>query len=206
MVQIFLLILFLLLPVSSEAAYTIYLKNGSEISGVYSYEKKGGEVIIYFGGGSMGIPEKDIVKIESTEAPEKDFSKEEVTVPEAEKTAPSVPPVPAGEPAVSETADRASRLQADLDAINAELGIIEGNESTYKGCSGRKNEQQTELESVSVPLFTTRGRATPAGTLNDTAEKGRTPSAKGLYRRRDEISSIRCTPAVQIILKFRMHN
>jgi hypothetical protein len=132
MVQIFLLILFLLLPVSSEAAYTIYLKNGSEISGVYSYEKKGGEVIIYFGGGSMGIPEKDIVKIESTAAPEKDFSKEEVTVPEAEKTAPSVPPVPAGEPAVSETADRASKLQADLDAINAELGIIEGNESSIK--------------------------------------------------------------------------
>jgi hypothetical protein len=143
MVQIFLLILFLLLPVSSEAAYTIYLKNGSEISGVSSYEKKGGEVIIYFGGGSMGIPEKDIVKIESTEAPEKDFSKEEVTVPEAEKTAPSVPPVPAGEPAVSETADRASKLQADLDAINAELGIIEGNESTIKAALEKTNSRQT---------------------------------------------------------------
>src|SRR4030067_2307224 len=100
MVQIFLLILFLLLPVSSEAAYTIYLKNGSEISGVYSYEKKGGEVIIYFGGGSMGIPEKDIVKIESTAAPENDFSKEEVTVPATEK--PTRATVPAEEPPATE--------------------------------------------------------------------------------------------------------
>lgn len=134
MVQIFLLILLLLMPVYSEAAYTIYLKNGSEISGVNSYEKKGGEVIIYFGGGSIGVPEKDIVKIESTEGPEKDFTQEEVSVPvpEAEKSSTSAPPVPAEEPAVSETADRASKLQADLDAINAELGIIEGNESSIK--------------------------------------------------------------------------
>jgi len=170
MVQIFLLILILLLPVSSEAAYTIYLKNGSEISGVYSYEKKGGEVIIYFGGGSIGIPEKDIVKIESTEAPEKDFSKEEVTVPEAEKSALPVPPVPAGEPAVSETADRASKLQADLDAINAELGIIEGKESTIKAAleertSSRQNWNpyqyrylQQEAESLQQELSTIQQR------------------------------------------------
>ena len=170
MVQIFLLILILLLPVSSEAAYTIYLKNGSEISGVYSYEKKGGEVIIYFGGGSIGIPEKDIVKIESTEAPEKDFSKEEVTVPEAEKSALPVPPVPAGEPAVSETADRASKLQADLDAINAELGIIEGNESTIKAAleertSSRQNWNpyqyrylQQEVEPLQQELSTIQQR------------------------------------------------
>jgi hypothetical protein len=134
MAQIFLLILTLLLPISSEAAYTIYLKNGSEISGVNSYEKKSGEVIIHFGGGSIGIPEKDILKIESIEAPEKDFTQEEVSlpVPEAEKGAPSVPPVPAEEPAVSETADRASKLQADLDAINAELRTVEDKESSIK--------------------------------------------------------------------------
>jgi hypothetical protein len=138
MVQIFLLIFILLLPVSSNAAYTIYLKNGSEISGINSYEKKGGEVIIYFGGGSIGILEKDIVKIESTEAPEKDFTQEEVAVPETEKSAPSVPPVPAEEPAVSETADRANKLQADLDAINAELRSVEDRESTIKAALEEK--------------------------------------------------------------------
>jgi len=140
MVQIFLLILFLLLPVSSEAAYTIYLKNGSEISGVYSYEKKGGEVIIYFGGGSIGIPEKDIVKIESTEAPEKDFSKEEITAPETEKPAPSA--VPAEEPPATEKTDRVNRLQADLDAINAELRTVEGNEANIKAALEEKTSSR----------------------------------------------------------------
>lgn len=160
MIQIFLLIFILLLPVSSEAAYTIYLKNGSEISGVYSYEKKGGEVIIYFGGGSIGIPEKDIVKIESTEAPEKDFSKEELTEREADKSAPSEPPVPAEQPAVSETADRTSKLQADLDAVNAELRTIEDNESAIKAAleektSSRQNwnpYQYRYLQQAAEPL------------------------------------------------------
>jgi hypothetical protein len=159
MVQIFLLILILLLPVSSEAAYTIYLKNGSEITGVYSYEKKGGEVIIYFGGGNVGIPEKDIVKIESTEAPEKDFTKE-VTEREADKSAPSEPPVPAGEPTVSETADRTSKLQADLDAVNAELRTVEDNESAIKAAleektSSRQNwnpYQYRYLQQAAEPL------------------------------------------------------
>ena len=159
MVQIFLLIFILLLPVSSEAAYTIYLKNGSEISGVYSYEKKGGEVIIYFGGGSIGIPEKDIVKIESTEAPEKDFTKE-VTEQEADKSAPSEPPVPAGEPTVSESTDRASNLQADLDAVNAELRTVEGNESAITAAleektSSRQNwnpYQYRYLQQTAEPL------------------------------------------------------
>jgi hypothetical protein len=138
MVKILLFILIFLLPVSSEAAYTIYLNNGSEISGINYYEKKDGEVIIYFGGGNIGIPEKDIVKIERTEAPEKDFTQEEVPVPEAEKIAPSAPPVPAEEPAVSETADRASKLQADLDAINAELRDVEDEESSIKAALEEK--------------------------------------------------------------------
>jgi hypothetical protein len=130
MVNIFLLILILLLPVSSEAAYTIYLKNGSEINGVNSYEKKGGEVIIHFGGGSMGIPEGDILKIESTEAPEKDFTTEQMITPETEEPAP--PSAPAEEPATTEKTDRAHRLQAELDAINTELSTVEGNEEDIK--------------------------------------------------------------------------
>jgi membrane-bound lytic murein transglycosylase B len=105
---------------------------------VSSYEKKGGEVIIYFGGGSIGIPEKDIMKIESTETPEKDFTQEGVSVPEAEKSAPSVPSIPAEQPAVSETADRANKLQADLDVINAELKDVEDKESTIKAALEEK--------------------------------------------------------------------
>jgi hypothetical protein len=142
MVQIFLLIFILLLPVSSDAAYTIYLKNGSEISGVSSYEKKGGEVIIYFGGGSIGIPEKDIMKIESTEATEEDFTKEEVTTPATEKPAP--PAVTAEEPPVTETTDRVDKLQADLDAVTTELRTVEGNEANIKAAlEEKKSSRQT---------------------------------------------------------------
>jgi hypothetical protein len=78
MIQLFLIILILLLPVYSDAAYKIYLKNGSVISGVSSFEKKAGEVTVYFNGGSIGISEKDIVKIEETAAPERDFRSQEV--------------------------------------------------------------------------------------------------------------------------------
>lgn len=158
MAQILLLIFILFLPASSEAAYTIYLKNGSEIDGVNSYEKKGGEVIIYFGGGSIGIPEKDITKIESTEAPGKDFSKEEITAPATEK--PASPAVPAVEPPVTETTDRLNKLQSDLDAVNAELKTVEDNEADIKAAleektSSRQNwnpYQSRYLQQEAVPL------------------------------------------------------
>jgi len=172
MVNIFLLILILLLPVSSEAAYTIYLKNGSEITGVNSYEKKGGEVVIHFGGGSMGIPEQDILKIESTEAPEKDFTTEQMTTPETapETEKPAPPAAPAEEPATTEKTDRANRLQAELDAINAELSTVEGNETDIKATleektTGRQNWSpyqyrylQQEVEPLQKELSTIQQR------------------------------------------------
>lgn len=134
MVQIILLILLLLLPASSEAAYKIYLKNGSVIAGVSSYEKRGGEITIYFGGGSLGIPEKDIAKIEETEAPEKDFSKKAVPETETGKVA------PAEEPAVTE---RTNTLQADLDAVNSELKTVEDNEARVKASIDEKLSQRS---------------------------------------------------------------
>ncbi len=48
----------LLLPLAAEAAYKIYLKNGSVISGASSYEKEGDEIKLQIGGGSMSIPAK----------------------------------------------------------------------------------------------------------------------------------------------------
>jgi len=140
MIQIFLLILILLMPAYSEAAYKIHLKNGSEISGVSSYEKKGGEVIIYFGGGSVGIPEKDIIKIEETEAPEKDFGKEEASGAEPGKVPAEVP---AEEPAVSEKTERANTLQADLGTIDAELKSVEDNEASVKASLDEKLSQRS---------------------------------------------------------------
>jgi chromosome segregation ATPase len=127
MIQILLVILILLLPASSEAAYKIYLKNGSVISGVRSYEKKGGEVTVYFSGGSMAISEKDILKIEGTETLEEDLQtkgqeKEEKQERPEDAVAPSQAPV-------DDKSARVNALMADLDAVNTEIRAIEAEEA-----------------------------------------------------------------------------
>jgi len=124
MIPILLFFLILLLPAYSEAAYKIYLTNGSVITGVGSYEKRDGELILYVGGGSFGIPEGDILKIEETGAPEKDFRAKEVPEAGEMKT------LPYEEPAVAEKRARIKELRADLQAINAELKTVEEDEAS----------------------------------------------------------------------------
>jgi len=48
MKKILFIVLILLIPVCAAAEYKIYLKNGSVISEVRSYEEKNGDVIVYF--------------------------------------------------------------------------------------------------------------------------------------------------------------
>jgi hypothetical protein len=124
--NIFLFILILLLPAYSEAAYKIYLKNGSVIEGVGSYEKRDGEVILNIGRGNFGISEKEILKIEETEALEKDFSAKEL--PEEEKTR----GIPYDDSTIAEKGARVNALKADLEAINSELKAVEENEAGIK--------------------------------------------------------------------------
>lgn len=115
MIQIVLLILILLLPVQIEAAYKIHLQDGSVISGVGFYEKKGSDVALYFRDGSMWIPEKDIIKIEETE------SVERYVFPEQEQaTQEIVTIIQSGEPASDQTA-RMETLRADVEALNEEI-------------------------------------------------------------------------------------
>lgn len=102
-------------PFSGYAAYNIYLKNGSVMSGVSSYEKEGGEITIHFGGGSIGVSEKDILKIEETGTAEKDFRSVETSPQRQEGTTPAV-----ADTATNNT-DRINRLKEELDAINTEL-------------------------------------------------------------------------------------
>jgi chromosome segregation ATPase len=77
--KILFIVLILLIPVYAAAEYKIYLKNGSVISEVRSYEKVNGDVIVYFGTGSMTISQKDILKIGGTEPAEKETQKTDVT-------------------------------------------------------------------------------------------------------------------------------
>jgi hypothetical protein len=155
MIQVLLFIFILLLSFPADAAYKVYLRNGSAISGVSSYEKRDGEVIIYFGGGSMGIPEKDILKIEDTEAPEKDFRTPEV--PGAQEETP--PPAPSGEETGNRT-ERTNVLRAELESTNSELKAVEEDEARVtKLINDRKGSRLTynalqlrQLEADMAPL------------------------------------------------------
>jgi hypothetical protein len=156
MLPIVLLIVILLFPVCSDAAYKVYLKNGSVLSGVSSYEKNNGEVTIYFGGGSMGIPEKDILKIQESEAPEKDFrigGTAETPVRQDEAT-----PV-AAEP-VSDKSSRVNALRTELENVNSDIQTTEQEEARIvQAINDRKGSRLTynslqlrKLDSDLAPL------------------------------------------------------
>lgn len=125
MVQLLLFILILLMPASSDAAYKIYLKNGSVLSEVGSYERKGGEVTIYFREGSIRISENDIQKIEETESFEKELRPKETT--EIQQKPTEVAPAP--QVPVDDKGTRASALRAELDAVYAEIRALEEQEA-----------------------------------------------------------------------------
>lgn len=154
---ILLLILILLFPVSSEATYKVYLKNGSVISGVSSYEKRGGEVDIFFGGGSLGIPEKDILRIEETESPEKDFRSKEEPAAQPQEIA---PPATTPSQGASDRSARMDALKTQLDSINSDLSAVEAEEARLvKAINDRKSvrlsyntQQLRQLESDLAPL------------------------------------------------------
>jgi hypothetical protein len=126
MLPILLWVLIVLFPVCSDAAYKIYLKNGSVISGVSSYEKTDGVVNIFFGGGSLGVPKNDILKIEETEAPEMDFRMKQAPEGREETPPPSPPPSP------TETIDRTPQvdsLKAQIESVDAEIKSTETEEA-----------------------------------------------------------------------------
>lgn len=158
-----LLAMIMLLPLPASAAYKIYLKNGSAISGVSSYEKKDGEVLIHLGGGSMGIPEKDILKIEETGASEKDFSiksrtgdRDVVAVPPAEKT--------------TDRTSRADALRAEIENLDAELKALNNEEARlatainekmgrrYKYNIYQLKQLELEIEPLQKELFSIRNK------------------------------------------------
>jgi len=155
-IQIFLFILILLLPVSSEAAFKIYLNNGSVISGVKSYEKRGGEITIYFGTGSMLLSEKDILKIEGSESLEEESLPEETMQkplkPEDKAAPPSVP--------VDDKGARVGELKAELANVYSEIRAAEAEETrlitSINELRGRRYSynryQMAQLDKETEPL------------------------------------------------------
>jgi prefoldin subunit 5 len=126
----------------SDAAYKIHLKNGSVITGVKYYEKSHGEVKVFFEGGMIGIPEKDILKIEETTEPVKDVRSKEKT-PEEIKEETKKDIQPEGVLPETEINERIASLRERIEEINKRISEIEKKEADLKNL--QEEHQRTKL-------------------------------------------------------------
>lgn len=113
----------------SFAAYDVYLKNGSVIRGVERYEKADGEMMLVLPAGSVGVPEKEILKIEK--AGKRPAAEEEAI----EESAPK----PSEKPAEKRISPEKEKLIGELRLRVGEIdGRIEG--------LGKKEEEDKALD------------------------------------------------------------
>ena len=149
MKKIIFLVVFLLIPVCAGAAFTIYLKNGSVISDVRTYNEAAGEISVYFQTGSMVIPRSDILRITGEDPPEKAATEEIPETPEmqgqgtqknGEKQIPAgrqeiregqeqSVTSPAPEEPVDDKNTRMREVKSELDSVYAEFRTVEADEA-----------------------------------------------------------------------------
>ena len=149
MKKIIFFVVFLLIPVCAGAAFTIYLKNGSVISDVRTYNEAAGEISVYFQTGSMVIPRSDILRITGEDPPEKAATEEIPETPEmqgqgtqknGEKQIPAgrqeiregqeqSVTSPAPEEPVDDKNARMREVKSELDSVYAEFRTVEADEA-----------------------------------------------------------------------------
>jgi chromosome segregation ATPase len=154
MKRVLIFCLILMLPAYALAAYKIYLKNGSDIPEVHSYEEKGDKVNIYFSGGTLTIMKKDILKIEGEETEElisaPVFSPDD-RQPEEEKKQ-EIPeaanmPSPAQETANEKSAEIYA-LKTELDTINSDLRAAEEKEKRLVTAINERAAKRTRYNTM----------------------------------------------------------
>lgn len=152
---------FSLLTSSADAAYKIYLKNGSTIKGVNRYEKSEGEIKFYFEGGMVGIPEADILRIESSKEPIKDIKPAEIKPTEEFKEGKTKPPEPEHREDVQRS-DRAPEPETRGDVPGSDRAQETSDIKTQPAEPDKKNQEiarkESELRRVEGELLTTRAR------------------------------------------------
>lgn len=137
---------------TAEAAFTVYLKNGSVISGISSYESINDKVILYIGGGSIGVNKDEILKIKETGGPEMDIRVKEGAEKE-ELPLPSPPPE-------EDKGQKIKMLQDELDSIVSEIRNLEAEEGRLVTEINQKRSRRTkynifqlrQLEKETEPL------------------------------------------------------
>ena len=162
-------ILYLASSVTADAAYKIYLKNGSTIKGVNRYEKSEGEIKFYFEGGMVGIPEADILRIESSKEPVKDIKPTEIKPTEELKEKKTKPP---------ETETRGDVSGSDRAKETSDIKTQPADDIRTQPAEPDKKAQEiaskeSELRRVEGELLTTRARIqnlygkSVSGTISD---------------------------------------
>ncbi|MDA8087516.1 MAG: hypothetical protein M0Z75_12530 [Nitrospiraceae bacterium] len=115
------------------AAYRLILKNGSVLEGIGSYTRADGEIRFQYGGGTIGIPEKDVLRIEK--------SRQEPTVVLPEYTAPA-----------KKTQAQPSRPKTNnsgrLAEINRRLAEIKAKEDEYRQLKAQYQEVMLRIQNL----------------------------------------------------------
>lgn len=114
-------------PAVSDAAYKIYLQNGSVITGVKSYEKSSGEIKVFFEGDMITVPEDDVIEIEADSMPVKDIRGKEKAPEQIEEAGQPVNLSPAADVDV-----RIASLRKQIEDINKKISDIEKKEGELK--------------------------------------------------------------------------
>jgi hypothetical protein len=127
-------LMILLLPAGVSADYTVFLTNGSRISGVTSIQDKGDMVTVYLQEGLMNIQKSEVLTIEEQEMPAEEENRESGTELPGEKTIQGREEQTEKE-AVQEvrTSDdntgKISALRAEFDSVTAEIRALESKEA-----------------------------------------------------------------------------
>ncbi len=132
---------FFLFAKPAHAAYRIYLKNGSVISGIGSYERSDGNIEFPMGGGTVGIPVKDISKIEKYKEEGGAFAAPAYTPPSTEKTTPQV-----SQPGPSSGQKKA--LKDRLAGIDRQLQKIKEKEAEYQKLKDQYQEVMLRIQNL----------------------------------------------------------
>jgi len=117
----------------AEAAFTVYLKSGSTLSDVYSFEEDGDQVVLHFSGGQMKLPKADILRIVETVLPEVSVSESVSEIESTEKgtTEPEeqLPTETTTGKADEERIARINELKTQFDSCQAEIRTAEAEEA-----------------------------------------------------------------------------
>ncbi len=122
----------------AEAAYRIYLKNGSVIKGVKSYKKTDGTVRLTFPGGTAEFPESDIEKIEKGD----NIIEEQLKTEELQKTTKEKEPPKAKGPDVEKT----------IQGLKQKIEKIEGEFLELKRQESEAEKLRAEFDEVTQRL------------------------------------------------------